>query len=151
MLAKKFGFGVGIALVLPMLIHYGVSTFTPKPKWDNYYTYDYYQYQHASEEEKKKLEEERKKKEEEYRKQRKVFERNLFYVATPVGIMAIVVGSFIAIQAIGAGLIFGGIFTLIDGFCWYWTELHDWMRFVSLLVAFITLVIMGAMKLKEKK
>lgn len=39
MLAKKFGFGFGIAIILPMMIHYGVSTFTPRPDWKDYYNY----------------------------------------------------------------------------------------------------------------
>ena len=71
-------------------------------------------------------------------------------MAAPAGIAAIVVGSFLSVQAIGAGLIFGGIFTITDGYCWYWTELEDWMRFLSLLIAFVVLVVIGYKKLNEK-
>ncbi len=150
MLAKKFGFGFGVAIILPMLVHYGVSMFSPVPKWENYYTSNYYQYENATPEEKKKLQIEDKKHQDQYNQHRKVFERNLFYVATPIGITAIVIGSMLTVQAIGAGLIFGGIFTLTDGYCWYWSELQDWMRFLSLLAAFIVLVICGYKKLNEK-
>ena len=152
MLAKKFGFGFGIAIILPMLIHYGVSTFTPSPKWEDYNDANYYtKYQQAAPGEKKQLESQHNKKYESYRSHRKVFERNLFYVAAPLGIIAIVMGSLLVVQAVGAGLIFGGIFTLVDGYCWYWSELQDWMRFLSLLIAFIVLVYMGYWKLQEKK
>jgi len=152
MLAKKFGFGFGIAVILPILIHYGVSTFCPAPKWNDYNDYSYYgKYQQATPEEKKKMDSERNAKYDAYANHRKVFERNLFCVATPLGIGAIIAGSLIAVQAVGAGLIFGGIFTLVDGYCWYWSELQDWMRFLSLLAAFIVLVYMGYMKLQEKK
>ena len=150
MLAKKFGFGFGIAIILPMLVHYGVSTFSPSPKWDDYYTNHYYQYQNATPEEKKELQVADNKRQEKHKQHRKTFERCLFYVATPVGIAAIIIGSILAVQAIGAGLIFGGIFTLIDGYCWYWSELQDWMRFLSLLVAFSVLVVCGYTKLSEK-
>ena len=150
MLAKKFGFGFGIAIVLPMLVHYAVSTFSPAPKWNEYYPNNYYQYQNATAEERKQLQAEENKRQEGYRQHRKVFERNLFYAATPVGIAAIIIGSMLAVQSIGAGLIFGGIFTVIDGYCWYWSELQDWMRFLSLLIAFIVLIICGYKKINEK-
>lgn len=150
MLAKKFGFGFGIAILLPMLVHYGVSTFSPSPKWEDYYNRNYYQYQNATPEEKKVLQAEDNKRQEKFRQVRKTFERHLFYVATPVGIAAIVIGSTLAVQAIGAGLIFGGIFTLVDGYCWYWSELQDWIRFLSLLVAFVVLVYMGYTRMRDK-
>mgnify|MGYP001563215505 CR=1 FL=1 len=151
MLAKKFGFGFGIAVILPMLVHYGVSTFSPQPKWGDYYGSEYYQeYQESTPEEKKELQEKRKKKDDAFRSQRKVFERSLFFVAIPAGIAAIIIGAILAVQAIGAGLIFGGIFTLIDGYCWYWSELQDWMRFLSLLAAFIVIVFCGYMNLNNK-
>lgn len=151
MLAKKFGFGFGIAVLLPMLVHYGVSTFSPQPKWQDYYGSGYYHdYQESDPEKKKGLQLEQKKKDESFRSQRKVFERHLFYVAIPVGIIAIIIGSLLAVQAVGAGLIFGGIFTLVDGYCWYWSELQDWMRFLSLLAAFIVIVFCGYMKLNDK-
>lgn len=153
MLAKKFGFGFGIAIILPIMIHYGVSTFSPQPKWNSYYQYNNYDdtdYSKLSDEEKKNKNIERKKKDEEYRFQQKTFQRRLFYVATPVGIAAIIIGSFLAVQAVGAGLIFGGIFTITDGYCWYWTELDDWMRFLSLLIAFSVLVVVGYIKMNDK-
>lgn len=151
MLAKKFGFGFGIAVILPMLVHYGVSTFSPQPKWQDYYSSGYYQdYQESTPEKKKELQQERKKKDEAFRSKRKVFERRLFYVAIPVGIAAIIAGAILAVQAVGAGLIFGGILTLIDGYCWYWSELQDWMRFLSLLVAFVVIVFCGYMNLNNK-
>lgn len=151
MLAKKFGFGFGIAIILPMIVHFGVSTFSPQPKWQEYHDSYYYQeYEQASDKEKAELMAERKKHESEYHSARKIFEQRLFFVAVPVGLAAIVIGSFLAVQAVGAGLIFGGIFTLTDGYCWYWSELQDWMRFVSLLIAFVVMVVIGYKKLNDK-
>ncbi len=34
MLAKKFALAFGIAVLLPFLVYYGVSTFSPPPKHD---------------------------------------------------------------------------------------------------------------------
>jgi len=150
MLAKKIALGFGIAIVLPMLVHYGVSTFSPRPKLRDYQVEDYYQRERdASPEEKVRLRAEKRELDRERREARERFEEHLFYVAVPVGIGAIIAGSLISIPAIGTGLMFGGIFTTIEGYCWYWSELHDWMRFLSLLAAFIVLIYIGYRKLPK--
>lgn len=150
MLAKKFALGFGIAIILPMLVHYGVSTFSPAPKWqDRYDTYSYQRYDKATVEERAQLDKERKEQDRIWREKEKIFQRNLFFVAIPVGIICIVVGAFISIQAIGTGLMFGGIFSLTEGYMFYWSELQDWMRFLSLLAAFAVLIIVGYRKLAK--
>lgn len=155
MLAKKFALGFGIAVILPLLVHYGVSTFSPRPKWEDYRSelYDYQKYQQATPEEKARIDQERKAHQEKRRKDEKRFARHLFFAATPVGIFAIVFGSLTPVQAVGTGLMFGGIFTLTEGYCMYWSELADWMRFLSLLAAFAILIFIGYRKLAgvEKK
>jgi len=152
MLAKKFGIGFGIAIVLPLLVHYGVSTFVPQVKWDEYYVKDNYKLydQTTSIEEKERIRQEQQLLDTERKAHTKRFETALFLVSVPIGIAAILMGAFCGIQAIGAGLIFGGIFSVTNGYCWYWSELQDWMRFLSLLVAFIVLIGVGYMKSKEK-
>lgn len=145
MLSKKFAVGFGIAIIFPMLIHYGVSTFSPAPKWNNYYQYNYDI--HASPEQRTKDQQKRQKEQEEFRKSQKTFQMHLFYVAVPLGIVAILIGASISIQAVGTGLMFGGIFSVMDGYIWYWSELPDSLRFLSLLVAFIVLIYVGYRKL----
>jgi len=150
MLAKKIALGFGIAIILPMLIHYGVSTFTPRPSWRDYQVDNYYQeHKNASDLEKTKLEAQRKELYEKRRIDEQRFQRHLFFVAVPIGIAAIIIGSIIAIQAVGTGLMFGGIFTLADGYICYWSELPDFMRFISLLVAFVVLIFIGYRKLAK--
>lgn len=150
MLAKKFALGFGIAIIFPMLVHYGVSTFSPAPKWsDRYQYYSQAKYQNATPAEKVKIEQDRKNAEETWKQKEKTFQSNLFFVAVPVGILAIIVGVFSPIQAIGTGLMFGGIFTLTEGYMCYWSELQDWMRFLSLLAAFIVLICVGYRKLAK--
>lgn len=155
MLAKKFGFGFGIAIILPLLVHYGVSTFSPPPKWNDYSSNrDYAAYQNGTVEEKKKMDNEWQRqtqvRSQEREAKQKRFAKNLYYVAVPVGLAAIIIGSFLSIQAIGAGLIFGGIFTTVNGYCWYWNHLEDWMRFLSLLVTFVVLIYLAYKRINEK-
>lgn len=150
MLAKKFALGFGIAIILPMLVHYGVSTFSPAPKYqERYENYSYQKYQDATGEEKIKLDKERDAATKRWQEKEKIFQKHLFFVAVPIGLAAIIIGAVSLIQAIGTGLMFGGIFTLVDGYCWYWSELQDWMRFLSLLAAFVVLLFIGYRKLTK--
>ena len=152
MLAKKFALGFGIAIIFPMMIHYGVSTFVSEPKWEDYQVKNYYErHEHGTAEEKKALEAEQNQLYKEYEKKEGIFQKHLFFVAVPLGIIAIIIGSFLAVQAIGTGLMFGGIFSVCDGYINYWSELSDVLRFSSLLVAFIVLLFVGYKKLEKKK
>jgi len=152
MLAKKFALGFGIAVIFPMMIHYGVSVFVAQPKWEDW-VQNYYEerYNQGTDEEKKALEQEQNRLNEEYRERLATFQKYLFFVAVPLGITAIIIGSFLSVQAIGTGLMFGGIFSICDGYINYWSELSDILRFSSLLVAFIVLLFVGYKKLEIKK
>ena len=150
MLAKKIALGFGIAIILPMMIHYGVSTFSHAPKWEERYEANYYQnYQNATPEQKVKLDKARQDKEKTWKQKEKIFQTNLFFVAVPLGIASIIIGAILPIQAIGTGLMFGGIFSITEGYMCYWSELQDWMRFLSLLVAFAVLIFIGYRKLAK--
>ncbi len=152
MLAKKFALGFGIAIVFPMMIHYGISTFSPQPKWKDYQIENYYEkHERATPEEQEKLEAEKNRLEEEREKAEKRFQKHLFFVAAPLGIITIIVGAFLSIQAIGTGLMFGGIFSVCDGYFNYWYELADPLKFASMLVAFVVLIFVGYKKLEKRK
>jgi H+/gluconate symporter-like permease len=150
MIAKKIALGFGIAVVFPMLIHYGVSTFVHSPKWQDYQvqgTYD----PHASPEERAQHQAEQQKKQEERRAAEKRFQQHLFAFAVPLGLIALVVGAFLRLPALGTGLMFGGIFSVCDGYFHYWSELADVLKFISLLVAFALLIFLGYRRLERKE
>jgi len=144
MLAKKIALAFGIAIVLPMMLHYGVSTFVPKPKWEDYAVPgdDYSSPQKGYE---------RELKQKERRAAEKRFEQHLFAVAVPVGLAAIGVGAFLRRAALGSGLMFGGIFSICDGYFNYWAELADVLKFGSLLAAFILLFFVGYRRLETNE
>src|SRR2546425_1981011 len=115
MLAKKIALAFGIAVVFPMLLHYGVSTFSPRPKWEDYQVQGLFD-PHATAEEKAQRQAEQQKKQQERKAAEKRFEQHLFAVAVPLGLIAILCGAFLRIPATGAGLMFGGIFSVCDGY-----------------------------------
>ena len=152
MLAKKFALGFGIAVVFPMMIHYGVSTFSPQPKWRDYQVENYFeQHRRAAPEEQKKLEAEKNQLEKQRKDANLRFSKHLFFVAVPLGILAIIIGAFLSIQATGTGLMFGGIFSISDGYFHYWFELPDPLKFGSMLISFIVLLLIGYKKLEINK
>ena len=150
MLAKRIALGFGIAIVFPMLLHYGVSTWTPQPKWNLYDLQQPYNPQ-ATPEEKAQQQAELQKKQEERRIAEKRFQQHLFAVAVPLGLVALLVGAFLRLPAIGTGLMFGGIFSICDGYFNYWSELADVLKFVSLLIAFLLLLFLGYRRLEKKE
>lgn len=151
MLAKKIALGFGIAIILPMLVHYGVSSIYPEPKWDEYVSNDSVSaVRNSSPQEQEKRDIEREKKQKEYENAKKIFGARLFFVEIPVAIIAVVIGAFLSIQSIGAGLLFGGIFCATDGYWEYWSDLQDWIKFLSLLICFIVLIVLGYRKMGNK-
>jgi hypothetical protein len=150
MLAKKIALGFGIAVVFPMLIHYGVSTFVPSPKWQDYQVSGRFD-PGAPAEEKALGQAEQQKKQEEYRAAEKRFQKHLFAFAVPLGLVALLVGAFLSLPAIGTGLMFGGIFSICDGYFNYWSELADVLKFASLLVPLALLIFLGYRRLERKE
>ncbi len=152
MLAKKIALGVGIAIVFPMLLHYGVSTFTPTPKWEDYpMSPATIALRAGSQADQEKFMTEQQQKQELRRAAEKRFEQHLFAVAVPLGLVAILIGAFLRVPATGAGLMFGGIFSICDGYFNYWSELADVLKFLSLLAAFVLLLFVGYKKLEKKE
>jgi hypothetical protein len=141
MLAKKFALAFGLAVVFPAMIHCGVSIFSPQPRWQDYTVAPMINRNST----------EWQQKETERRAAEKVFEKHLFAVAVPLGLVAIIVGAFFLTPAIGAGLMFGGIFSVCDGYFNYWSELSATLKFLSLLAAFIVLIMVGHRKIERRE
>ncbi len=141
MLAKKFALAFGIAVVFPAMIHCGVSMFSQEPRWEDFLIPPMMDHNSA----------EYQKKEGERRAAENVFERHLFAVAVPCGLLAIVVGALFLTPAIGAGLMFGGLFSVCDGYFNYWSELSATLKFLSLLAAFIVLLVVGYRKIERRE
>jgi hypothetical protein len=141
MLAKKFALAFGIAVVFPAMIHYAVASFSTEPRWSDYYASALIDHNSAEFDRQQAA----------YRSAEQAFEKRLFFVAVPLGLITIIVGAFLPIPAIGTGLMFGGIFSVCDGYYNYWSELSALWKFLSLLAAFIVLLVVGYKKLERKE
>jgi|SRR6266446_8637835 len=139
MLALQIAVGFGIAVIFPLLVYYGVSTFHPPPKRPAKAT----PASDATADERKAHDDERRRSQEAYDAAAKSFSRVLILTATTLGVAAILIGAFLSIHAIGTGLVFGGIAAVAHGYWTYWRYLEDWIRFISLLAGFAMLLFVG--------
>jgi uncharacterized membrane protein YphA (DoxX/SURF4 family) len=145
MLARQIVIGFGIAIIFPLLIHYGVSTFHPAPRPESAVAAplppnatpderkEYFAQQQQQQQQRQKA----------YAEAAKEFARILVTVSTPLGVAAILIGAYLSIQAVATGLILGGILTVSWGYWNYWSYLDDWIRLASLLAGFAVLIFVG--------
>jgi len=140
MLARQLAVGLGIAIVLPLLIYYGVVSFYPGPKWEDLQQSNAVQTnvdRHRSGSERQRTSQDL------IPTPARDFARVIAIAATTLGAAAIVLGAFLRPAAIGFGLILGGTMAVAAGYWGYWQFLQDWLRFVSLLVIFGALIFAG--------
>ncbi len=154
MLARKLILGFGFAVLMPMLIHYGIDVFAPSSN-DHEYHQEVSHLREAERDatgsEKARLRGQREQLEARHTTQSNETQRVHFFVGAPLGIIVTLLGSFIRAQAIGGGLMLGGIFTFTGGCAYYWMDLSRPGRFLVLLVAFAVLLWIGYQRLSELK
>ena len=81
--------------------------------------------------------------------------KKVFFLALPIGVLIIAVGAFFfGLEAVGAGLMGGGIGTLIYGSGAYWPYTENWIRFIISLAGLVLLIWLAYYfnkKFREKK
>ncbi|MEO6907853.1 MAG: hypothetical protein ABI210_08175 [Abditibacteriaceae bacterium] len=154
MIFKQFAVGIGIAVLLPLFVFYGASVISPPPDSSKLYSQSQdYQSKEAkakSSTEKKKISDTKSRLEKEYNAADRRHQQMVFYVAYPLGILAIIFGAFVAAPAVGAGLMFGGIFTLTTGCGVYWDKMSDALHFGALAIALLVIVSLGIWKIRPE-
>ncbi|MBI3622664.1 hypothetical protein HY212_01110 [Candidatus Pacearchaeota archaeon] len=67
--------------------------------------------------------------------------KKVFFIALPLGIIIIAAGAFFfGLEAVGAGLMGGGVGTLIYGSGAYWPYTQNWLRFLLSLIGLSLLI-----------
>lgn len=78
---------------------------------------------------------------ENYNNARENYYKHLFLIALPLGIIIILIGLFVfSLEAVGAGLIGGGILTILYGVGGYWQYTGDLLKFILTLIALIVII-----------
>ena len=154
-LVKQIAVWLGIWALLPLAVWYGTSVFSPPPDWKSYAKSNARlneKIQNAKvEADKENLRQEQDRLEKEQDAEERVFYGNMFWVAYPVGLLAIVIGIFYPVQVVGAGLMFGGLSSLGMGCYSYWDRMDVSLQFASLLVVFVLLLILGTWRFRSER
>jgi len=163
---QKF-LAIAIAVVFTMFIYFGISTFYKQPEYNTYckpeltseyintsqqcdtvggrwnanYPKPYPDGQHGYCDVYAKCQEEYNKVDKEYRK-------NVFVFAVAFGVIALIAGIFVIVSSVAAGLMGGGIVTMIWGTIQYWDQLGDALRFIILGIVLVLLIWVGYKKLR---
>jgi hypothetical protein len=146
MLARQIAIGFGVAVVFPLLIYYGVCTFSLAPKWGDFHTAVAFNANMPADE-RATLQNRQKADTIAYEAAERTFSLRLLCAAAPLGYAAILLGSARVASGLGAGLMFGGIFAVGTDYWYHWTFVADWLRFVSLLIAMAVLVFVAYQRL----
>ncbi|MFH1151674.1 MAG: hypothetical protein V1788_00950 [Nanoarchaeota archaeon] len=76
-----------------------------------------------------------------YEDAQKKYSLNAFLIAVPLGILIIIFGAFLfSLDAVGVGLMGGGVGTMIYGIGGYWNYADNWLRFIISLIGLVALI-----------
>jgi hypothetical protein len=130
---------ISIAILVPLLVHTGVSLLRPFPRVE--YRVEIFadtgavtrEHTKAGEDEIRAVEKRQNDKIKAFDEATRPYFQLLFFV-TPLGLLAMLVGWYTQIASVGTGLILCGMITVVDGYAGYWNHLDGRTRFVSLLI-----------------
>ena len=130
MLARQIAIGFGIAVLFPLVVYYGIRTFGPP-----FPQAAFEQLTLATAADKRQVPSQAQRgKQEKNAGEAKTFARALILFSAPLGIAAIVIGTFLRSAAAGSGLVAGGILTVAHGYWNYWSYADDRILFACALV-----------------
>lgn len=91
--------------------------------------------------------------EKEYKQASERYNRNLFYITAPIGLILIILGLYlsIGIDAIAGGILLGGILTMIQITTRIFGDLGKWPRVILLGLELIIVIWIGMKKIYKKK
>jgi hypothetical protein len=142
MLGRQIVIGFGVAIMLPMLVYFGASSFIQPPRLQEIQALP----PNMAPEERAAAQKERDVKQREQRDASNRYASSVamisLAVATPVAAAAILIGCYLG-AGLGTGLILGGVLTLLPCHLGYYSYIPDWGRFMSFLPAFLSLLFVG--------
>ena len=77
------------------------------------------------------------------------YNRNLFFINAPIGLVGMLVGLFLAYEVVGAGLMFSGIILLAYATIRYFSNMSKVMRVIVIFIELVMLIIVSIKKLKK--
>jgi len=86
----------------------------------------------------------------EFRDTREIYNRNVFIITAILGLICVIAGAIILkVESVSAGIMGGGVLTIIYGTLRYWGDMGDVGRFIILGIVLFILIWMGYKKFKK--
>ena len=159
---------IAIAIILTMFIFYGISTFYPRPEWDDMCkdvgaamtkaecetANGEWSYEERAPRPVKLEEDEEYElgycKCTVYEDARETRSRFVFIVALILGLIAVLIGTmYLKLPSVASGIMSGGILTVIFGTMQFWGDMPDFARFICLGIVLAILIVIAYKKLKK--
>lgn len=145
---KQIAVWLGVVGLLPLTAWYGTAAYSPPPDSEEYNKaatrFDERIRDTQGLAEKEKLRDERDQAEKTYKEGQHLFYRNMFWVAYPIGLLAVIFGMFFPVQPVGSGCVFGGLSCVATGCYTHWDKMEGTHRFVSLVIVLVVLGVLGS-------
>ena len=78
------------------------------------------------------------------------YNRNVFIIASGLGIIALIVGFALGMASVSAGFMGGGVLTILYGTIRYWSDLPDYGRFIILGITLAILIWLGYKRINKE-
>lgn len=86
----------------------------------------------------------------EYREVMGIYNRNVFIIAVVAGLICVILGGIILkLESVSAGIMGGGVLSIIYGTLRYWGDMGDVLRFIILGIVLAILIWIGYKKFKK--
>ncbi len=86
----------------------------------------------------------------EYSNAQEEYNRNLFFIISPIGILLILVGLFYSFEVAASGFMFGGILLLIYSTARYFSDMSKFMRVFVVFIELVLLLWIAKKKMDKK-
>ncbi len=86
---------------------------------------------------------------EQYDNAREKYDSNVFIISIIAGGIALLAGVILGVEAVGSGLMFGGVLTILFGVIRNWGHLGNIAKFIILGIVLAALIFIGYKKLKD--
>ena len=86
-----------------------------------------------------------------YSNAQQMYNRNLFFILMPIGLIIVILGIYLIVDYIGAGLMFAGLITMFYATMRYFTDMSKLLRAIIILIELLIIMWIGYKKIDVKK
>jgi hypothetical protein len=84
-----------------------------------------------------------------YTEENNKYNRNIFFIVAPIGVLFVIVGLFLSFEVVGTGLMFSGILLVAYATTRYFSDMSKLLRVVVIFIELVLLILISIKKLKK--